>query len=248
MLEIKNCSASYDNCNVFTGLDFTLGKKESASIIGPSGCGKSTFLKIASGLKKADSGTVTLDSSEISTPENRIAVILQNYGLFPWMNVMENCSLPLKIKKTGKTEIEEITEPIMKRLGILHLRKKYPSEISGGEMQRVAIARTMTLSPDFLLMDEPFSALDAITRELIQDLLLEILSERETGSLIVTHSIEEAVFLSSSIYIMPPSPHEGFKRKIENPFGSGGHSRKSEIFFKCCLEVREIMEKYSGNS
>jgi len=241
MLDINNCTVSYDKKAVFRNLSIKVGRGETAAVIGPSGCGKSTFLSISAGLKKPDCGKVMIDNVPVYTGDRRIGLILQSYGLFPWMSVEENASLPLKIQKKSPVEIEEIIHPILERLDLINIRKKYPSKISGGEKQRVAIARTLSYSPDVLLMDEPFSALDAITRESLQDLLIDILAEKKIISIIVTHSIEEAVFLSSSVYIMGGNSKEGFAARVENPFQEGGHSRKSDSFFKHCIQVREIM-------
>jgi ABC-type nitrate/sulfonate/bicarbonate transport system ATPase subunit len=186
-------------------LSIDIKSGEIYTFIGPSGCGKSTLLYVLSGIKKEYEGRVSINGRDIDPKAQRIGLILQNYGLVPWKTVYQNAMLGRKIKKEP-TVMDEYSRYIFQRLGIDDLLHRYPKELSGGQQQRVAIARAFLLKPDLLLMDEPFSALDAITREEIQELFLNIWKEHQVTTVFITHSVDEALYLGSNIVVLSPAP------------------------------------------
>ncbi|MGB1217065.1 MAG: ABC transporter ATP-binding protein, partial [Saprospiraceae bacterium] len=176
-------------------------------ILGMSGCGKSTLLRYIAGLQKPTSGTVKVKGKEVS-PENRVSMVFQQYSSLPWMSVLDNVALALQYKGVARSEREDRAMELIKKVGLEgHERKyaQYPT-LSGGQLQRVAIARSLLANPEILLMDEPFGALDVKTRLSMQDLLLDIWAEYHPTILFVTHDIPEAVYMADDIYIMKHAP------------------------------------------
>jgi len=197
-------------------------------LIGPSGCGKSTLLSVLANLNQNYQGTVLINGQ---TPEesDETALILQEYGLLPWKTVGDNVKLGLQIRGLAKHEAVLRTEQILQRLGLFDLRKRYPVQLSGGQRQRVAIARSLVLEPELLLMDEPFSSLDALTREEMQDFLLELWQETSLTILLITHNIEEAVFLGHKIFVMSECPGTIIK-EYTNPL-AGDYTARGKLEF-----------------
>jgi taurine transport system ATP-binding protein len=223
-------------------VNLTLHQGEIGVIIGPSGCGKSTLLHVLAGLNRNYRGEVRINSG-FNHGEVDTAIILQDYGLFPWKTVWENVALGLKIRKYPR--IMERTKEILVQMGMLQLSMRYPSQLSGGQRQRVAIARALALKPQLLLMDEPFSALDALTREELQELLLGIWQDSGMGILLVTHNIEEAVFLGKRIFIMSPSPGT-IIHEVVNPLAGDRNSRGKREFYELCSSLRSMLKGGSG--
>ena len=242
MLLIKDLNMHYHHVNlhVLKDINFTCKDAEIFSLIGPSGCGKSTLLNILAGNVKSHTGTISLNGGSLDHKAMSIGLIAQDYGLLPWKTVYGNITLPLKIKKLKIADYKQKIDYVMKHLQIEHLKKRYPNQISGGQKQRVAIAKTFIMDLNLLLMDEPFSALDAITREQTQALFLEIWADKKPSTLFVTHSIEEAVFLGKKILIFSPSPGK-IVATIDNPVFGG--LRTSAEFYNTCTNVREIVKK-----
>jgi NitT/TauT family transport system ATP-binding protein len=182
-------------------------RTEFVSIIGPSGCGKSTILRLISGLLKPSSGSVSVFGFPVTEPRDDIALVFQRPTLLPWLNVVDNVTFPEK-HKTGRVSKEAFAGAveILEMVGLEEFLRKRPSELSGGMQQRVAIARALLQDPDILLMDEPFSALDALTRDELSVELLDILVKRPKTVVFVTHSIQEALLLSDRIVVMSPRP------------------------------------------
>jgi len=173
-----------------------------SAIVGPSGCGKTSLVHAVAGLLKPDSGVALIAGEPVRGVRSKTAVIFQDYGLLPWRSVEGNAELPLVIAGLGRSERRARVLPILAELGLSEFRDFYPSRLSGGMKQRVAIARALAAEPDLLLMDEPFSSLDALTREAAQEFLLEIRRARPLTIIVVTHSIEEAVYLAESVFVM----------------------------------------------
>lgn len=182
-------------------VNVTVGFGERWAVIGPSGCGKSSLLHVMAGLLPPTRGAVYYQHKPLEKPHEEISVILQDYGLFPWKTVAQNIALPLVIKKVPKKQIHDLLQPCMDKLGLQKHGHKFPGQLSGGERQRVAIARALVTRPKVLLMDEPFSALDALTRETLQNLVLTLCQEENLTLVMVTHNIEEAVFLGQQIIV-----------------------------------------------
>ncbi|MGE4385738.1 MAG: ABC transporter ATP-binding protein [Endomicrobiaceae bacterium] len=179
---------------------------EFVSIVGPSGCGKSTLLKIIGGLEDKTGGKIVLNDTELTGPGADRGMVFQGYTLFPWLTVEKNIEFGLKIKNMPKDKRKKIVDKYVKRVGLSKFRKSYPKELSGGMKQRVAIARALANSPEVLLMDEPFGALDPHTKASMQLLMRQIWQTEKTTVIFVTHDIEEAVFLSQRVYVMDAHP------------------------------------------
>lgn len=173
-----------------------------SAIVGPSGCGKTSLIMAAAGLLSPVSGDVLVDGLSLSGVRTRTAVIFQDYGLLPWYTVERNAELPLRIRGISRRESSKRVRILLKEFGLDGFRHFYPGRLSGGMKQRVALARALAQEPDLLLMDEPFSSLDALTREAAQDFLLSVRSRRPLTVILVTHSIEEAVYLADTIHVM----------------------------------------------
>jgi len=187
-------------------IDFTVGEGEFVAIVGPSGCGKSTLLKILAGLLPASRGEVKLRNEPIRGPRRDIGVVFQSPVLFPWRTVLDNVLLPVDVQKLGRDGNRTRALELLALVGLHGFEHRYPWELSGGMQQRVAITRGLIHKPAMLLMDEPFGALDAMTRERLQDELLDIWQRTGLTVVFVTHSIEEAIFLADRVVVMTPGP------------------------------------------
>ena len=176
------------------------------TLIGHSGCGKSTFLRIVAGLQEATSGTVLVDGVEQSDPSADRGMVFQSYTLYPWLSVIRNVEFGTRMKSMAKSERRKITMDYLELVGLTDFANSYPKELSGGMKQRVAIARALANRPKVLLMDEPFGALDAETRESMQNLLLQIREREKSTIIFVTHDMDEAVLLSETVGILSARP------------------------------------------
>ena len=235
--------------SIFLNFSWTVGNSESWTVLGPSGCGKTTLLYLLSGLLLPDKGIITINEERLLRPRPRSGLILQDYGLLPWATVYENCELGIRLRAyygadgihaPQEKQSRANTEYWLEKMGLTGLKEKYPSQLSGGQRQRTAIARTLNLGPDLLLMDEPFSSLDAPTRGNLQELTLELIKENGLTLVLVTHSIEEAVFLGKNILLLGNPPNEkGII--IENPNAGEKYFRNSNGFIENCRYLREQM-------
>ena len=185
------------------GVDFEIAEKEFVTVIGTSGCGKSTLLSIIAGLEEETEGVVLLDGEEVYAPGRDRGVVFQSYTLFPWMTAQKNVEFALR---GSKRERADVARQHLEMVGLEGFADAYPSQLSGGMRQRIAIARALSYKPPVLLMDEPFGALDAQTRQLMQELLTKIWEEHRMTVMFVTHDIDEAVFLSDRVLVMTARP------------------------------------------
>jgi NitT/TauT family transport system ATP-binding protein len=192
--------------------DIDIQEGEFLSIVGPSGCGKSTFLNVLLGLIRPDSGDVRMQGTPIAGPSTNRAMVFQEFGLLPWRTVKANVELGLELKGLGSTERARVSEPLIEMVGLAGFEGHFPHELSGGMKQRVGLARALATDPDVLLMDEPFAALDAQTRDLMQVELLRIWQQAKKTVLFVTHQIDEAIYLSDRVMVMTKRP--GRAKKI----------------------------------
>jgi NitT/TauT family transport system ATP-binding protein len=176
------------------------------SVIGPSGCGKSTLLNIVAGFMKASDGQVLLDGAPITGPGADRGVVFQQYSLFPWMTVRKNVEFGLKMQGESQTTRTKAARTLLGMAGLLHFENHYPDQLSGGMKQRVGIVRALATSPQVLLMDEPFGALDSQTRTVMQEILTNMWQQLQLSVLFITHDIEEAIFLSEKVYVMTARP------------------------------------------
>jgi NitT/TauT family transport system ATP-binding protein len=210
-IKLDNVTKTYGGLDGSTtvaldGISLEVGDNEFVSILGPSGCGKSTLLRIIDGLIGFDSGQVNFNGQPITRPAQDRGFVFQAFNLFPWRTVRGNIEFGLEISGMSKDRRREVSDRLIALVGLSGFDKKYPYELSGGMQQRVGIARALAIEPEVLLMDEPFGALDAQTREDMQDELMRIWSAERKTVLFVTHSIEEAIYLSDRIIIMTPRP------------------------------------------
>jgi NitT/TauT family transport system ATP-binding protein len=199
---------------VLAGLDLTIRRGEFITLVGPSGSGKSVFLDIVGGLTLATSGAAYIDGEQIVKPDPRMAYVFQQYALFPWRTALENVEYALEVRGVAKAERRQKARHFLNLFGLGGFEDRYPSQLSGGMQQRVAIARSLTTDPEVLLMDEPFAALDAQTRDILQSELLRIWERIGCTVIFVTHSIDEAVFLADRVVAMTARP--GIVKEIIN--------------------------------
>jgi len=188
------------------GVDLQIRNKEFATILGPSGCGKSTLLRIVAGLTKPTSGVARMDGKVITEPGQDRGMVFQSYTLFPWLTVKENIQFGLELSGLDKGRQEQIARDFVEKVGLRGFENTFPKGLSGGMKQRVAIARALANNPAILLLDEPFGALDAQTRSLMQELLTQVWEELHKTILFVTHDVEEAIFLSDRVFVMTARP------------------------------------------
>lgn len=188
------------------GIEFNICDGEIICIVGPSGCGKTTLLRIVAGLEKPTSGTVLLDGKAVKNPGSDRSMVFQEYALFPWRTILKNVTFGLELKNLSMSETVRKAEEYIKLVGLGGFENKYPHQLSGGMMQRAALARALACEPRILLMDEPFGALDAQTRNLMQKELLDIWHKTNVTIIFVTHNVEEAVYIGDRIVILTSRP------------------------------------------
>jgi NitT/TauT family transport system ATP-binding protein len=219
--------------------DLTVNQGETLALVGPSGCGKSTLLLLLAGLERPSSGSVRFRNEPLTRPHREIALVLQDYGLFPWKTVIQNVELGLRIRREAVNTA--LVDELMEDVEILDKKHAYPQQLSGGQKQRVALARALVLNPALLLLDEPFAAVDTLTRERLQDLLARAWRKRSFGMILVTHNIQEAVRLGQSIAVMTRGPGRIVTR-VANPEACQDAYRATDDFFLTAREVREQLE------
>jgi NitT/TauT family transport system ATP-binding protein len=229
-----------------TILDFTFAVEPHSFVclLGPSGCGKSTLLNMAAGFVKPTSGSVLVDGKPVAGPGRDRGVVFQEYALFPWYTVLQNVELGPRCRNVPLEEARTRAERYLEMVGLFEHRHKYPKELSGGMKQRAAIARTLQNDPEIILMDEPFAAVDAQTREALQDQLLEIWDAMRKTVLFVTHSIKEAVILADTIAVMAAQPGR-LLRLVPNPLPRPRIRTSTEVN-EVERQIYEVMFNQSG--
>lgn len=223
---------------------FTVNKGEFVTIVGPSGCGKSTLLHMIGGLIQPTAGEMFLDGVPFTEPDAERGMVFQAYTLFPWLTVRENVKFGPRMQKLSLDESEKRASHFLNAVNLHGFHHHYPKQLSGGMRQRVAIARALANRPRILLMDEPFGALDAQTRQVMQDLVLDIRRQEHTTTLFITHDIDESVYLSDRIFVMTARPGR-FKAEIKVPFGDTRDEsiRDSSEFFELRKEVHHLLHE-----
>lgn len=214
-------------------------------LVGPSGCGKSTMLRIIAGLEKETSGTVTYLGNKITGPASKIGMVFQEYSLLPWRTVVDNVALGLEFKKIPHKKRLKTAREYLELVGLSHFANSYPYELSGGMQQRVAIARALANDPDVLLMDEPFGALDAHTRILLQKELLRIWEKHKKTILFVTHSVDEAIYLADRIVVMTSRPAR-IKEVIEVDMPRP-RNRANPLYGQMSAHILDMLEEESNS-
>jgi NitT/TauT family transport system ATP-binding protein len=206
VFKVKNNDGFTEEMLALENFSLEVRNGEFLALLGPSGCGKSTFLNILAGLAGHDGGTVSIDGQAVAGAKLNRGVVFQNYALFPWRTVLENVEIGLEIRGVSKRERKKTAQEYLALVGLENFANRHPHQLSGGMKQRVAIARSLAYEPDILLMDEPFAALDAQTRELLQFELLRIWEKSSRTIVFVTHSIDEAIFLADRVAVMTARP------------------------------------------
>ncbi len=245
MIEVNNLNVCYKNkdkhIKAIEHVNLSVQEGEICVVIGASGCGKSTLLKVLAGIHKGYEGQVLIDGNEVNPKSHRIGFIPQNYGLVKWKNVEENICLSAKIKDGKKNIEKDFYKRILKELDIEKLEKRYPTQLSGGQMQRVSIARALLLKPNLLLMDEPFSSLDAMIREEVQELFLQVWKDYKVTTLLVTHDIREAIYLGQKIVVISSSPGKIVKVIDNHLFGKKDIEFNTE-FIRMNIKLKSILK------
>ncbi len=251
IIELKNVSKTFGTgakqMEAIKGVDLTVEPGEFISLIGPSGCGKSTLLRILGDLIQPTSGQVRIKgkTAHQARADRDYGIVFQSPVLFEWRNVRRNIELPLQTMGFPKSEWNERVDPQLDLVGLSEFENHYPWQLSGGMQQRVAIARALAFHPSILLMDEPFGALDEMTREYLNLELLNIFTRTDVTIVFVTHSIPEAVFLSTRVVVMSARP--GFIKAvvpIDLPFPRSFETRESPRYFELVTEVREALRAH----
>jgi NitT/TauT family transport system ATP-binding protein len=231
---------------VLDNVSFNVGKDEFLCLVGPSGCGKSTLLRMMAGLEKIDSGRILFNGRPITAPSPKVAMVFQLFGLLPWKTALENVEVPLEVLGIVKQKRVHVAEEYLRMVGLEGFESTYPHDLSGGMKQRVGIARALALSPDVLLMDEPFSSLDELTAKTLRELVLDIWRNPilPTNSFVmVSHNVEEAVFMADRVVVMSPRPGKVVgETKIDIPRPRSEYLR-DKLYFHFVDEVVGLLEK-----
>lgn len=212
MLQISHLAARYDGKPVLDDINLTLDGGELLVVLGPSGCGKTTLLNLIAGFVPYQHGSIVLAGKKVTGPGAERGVVFQNEGLLPWRNVQDNVGLGLQLTGVEKSQRQRIAQDMLKKVGLEGAEKRFIWQLSGGQRQRVGIARALAANPQLLLLDEPFGALDAFTREQMQTLLLTLWQETGKQVLLITHDIEEAVFMATELVLLSPGPGRVLER------------------------------------
>ncbi|EMM7861747.1 TPA: taurine ABC transporter ATP-binding subunit [Klebsiella pneumoniae] len=206
MLQISHLSADYGGKPALADINLTLESGELLVVLGPSGCGKTTLLNLIAGFVPYQHGSITLEGQQVTGPGAERGVVFQNEGLLPWRNVQDNVALGLQLAGVDKAQRRQAAAQMLKKVGLEGAEKRFIWQLSGGQRQRVGIARALAANPQLLLLDEPFGALDAFTREQMQTLLLKLWHETGKQVLLITHDIEEAIFMATELVLLSPGP------------------------------------------
>ncbi len=246
MIEIASVTKTFSSrgavLTALSDVSLTVGHGEFVTLVGPSGCGKSTLLRAIGGLTKVQKGSVTVNSVRVVQPPENVGIVFQAPTLLPWANVLDNVLFPLSMRNALRLDSADRARALLEMVGLKGFEQRFPRELSGGMQQRVAICRALIGDPDILLMDEPFGALDALTREEMTIELLRIWAQRQRTVVFVTHSIGEAVLLADRVIVMSPRPGrivEAIPVNLPRPrhFTQEG----TDAFQRCAQRIRELV-------
>lgn len=243
MLTVSHLTARYEGHLALQDINLSIDSGELLVVLGPSGCGKTTLLNLIAGFLPAESGSILLDGKAVNGPGAERGVVFQHEGLLPWRNVLDNVALGLQLAGMAKEPRRDIARKMLRKVGLEGAEKRFIWQLSGGMRQRVGIARALAADPQLLLLDEPFGALDAFTREQMQELLLTLWRESGKQILLITHDIEEAIFLASELILLSPGPGTVIER-IPLDFGrryAAGESCRAIKSDPAFIERREYV-------
>jgi NitT/TauT family transport system ATP-binding protein len=239
---LSGVSKRYGNTTVLQQIDLSIAKGEFVSLIGPSGCGKSTLLKLISGLTNPSGGSIMIDGVTPVNARKSISYIFQDATLLPWRTVSRNVGLGLELEHVNREARKQKVQSLIELVGLTHVARSYPRQLSGGMKMRVSVARALATTPRLLLMDEPFGALDEMTRDRLNEELLRLRAEQNWTAVFVTHSVAEAVFLSTRIVVLAPTPGRIAQQiAIDLPFPRTRVTRESPQFESFVTEVSRAL-------
>lgn len=240
---VEDVQFSYGDTKILSKIHLTVSEGEFLVFMGPSGCGKSTLLRLIAGLERFHHGDIRINNQSVHAAHPDCGVVFQDYSLFPWLNARANIMLALKQrnKELDKKELAHIADEYLSLVNLGHAVKKYPGQMSGGMRQRAAIARALAYGSELLLMDEPFGALDPVTRVQLQDLLLQISREQQRTVVFVTHDVDEAILLANRIVMFAPGREGAVTKVIEVPFRQQGIDRQQLFASAAFKDFREFL-------
>ncbi len=246
-VELTGVHKRYGETTVLQQINLTIAKGEFITLIGPSGCGKSTLLKVISGLIAPSEGVIQVDGMTPLNARETISYIFQDATLLPWRTVARNVALGLELEGATREARQEKVQSLLELVGLAHVANAYPRQLSGGMKMRVSVARALVTRPRLLLMDEPFGALDEMTRDRLNEELLRLRAEQNWTAIFVTHSVAEAVFLSTSILVLAPSPGRVAQQiAIDLPFPRTSLTRETAHFEAYVTEVSRALRGVRG--
>lgn len=248
IIEVKEVGKTYDGgVEALTGIDLSLPQGKLSTLLGPSGCGKTTLLKIIAGLMPPSCGEVWVKGKKVNGPGPERAFVFQDFALLPWANVLRNVAFGLELRGLSKEKRHEIARKHIAEVGLNAFESGYPHQLSGGMRQRVGLARALAVDADIILMDEPFSSVDEQTRRKFQEDLLELLRHKKKTVIFVTHSIEEAVYLSDVIVLLSPRPgsiSQIIEPKIDRQGKNPDAIRRDKNYLDAVDHIWQILKKY----
>jgi len=247
-LTIEHAVLRYGTLEVLADVNLDVGATEIVSIVGPSGCGKTTLLRCVGGLTQLDSGDIRIDGQLVEKPLPSVSMVFQHFGLFPWKSLWNNIAYGLKLRRAPKEEIQRRVTEAIELVGLTGFESAYPHQLSGGMQQRAGLARALVMEPRLLLMDEPFSAIDAQTREQLQFELLRIWDRRPTAMMFVTHAIDEAVLMGDRVVVLAGRPsHVRAVRHVDLPRPRDRSVVSSQKFINLREQVwHDLFDKQGG--
>ena len=250
LIELAGVGKTFDGrTKVLDGIDLALPRGELLALIGPSGCGKSTLLKLIAGLVRQSAGRIVVGGGAPAEAEGKLGFVFQDANLLPWLNALDNVALPLKLMGAPKAKRRQTAREMLDMVGLSRVPDHYPRELSGGMRMRVSIARALATGPEILLLDEPFGALDEMTRNSLNEELLRLREQQRWTAVFVTHSVSEAVFLSSRIAVLAANPGRVHTTKrIDLPFPRTARTRELPAFHALVAEVTRSLHNVPGQT